>query len=77
MANTYNFKERNIGQAYCLANIIKINSIILENTELTKLDDYIEKLEIIMSERKDEKYEWYNDIKEIIEEIRKKENDHF
>ena len=77
MANTYNFKERNIGQAYCLANIIKINSIILENTELTKLDDYIEKLEIIMSERKDKKYEWYNDIKEIIEEIRKKENDHF
>ena len=76
MANTYNFKERNIGHAYCLANIIKINYIISRNTDLTKLDDYIEKLEIIMSERKDEKYEWYNDIKEIIEEIRKKENNH-
>ena len=73
MANSYNFKERNIGQAYCLANIIRINYEILKNKNFSNLYDYIEKIEIIMSERKDEKYNWYNEVKEIIKEIKEKE----
>ena len=73
MANTYNFKERKIGQAYCLANIIIINYKILKSTNLLKLNGYLEKLEIIMSEREDEKYEWYEEIKEFIREIKIKE----
>ena len=71
MANTYKYQEKNLGHAYCLANIIKINFEILKNKNLSKLYDYIEKLENIMSERKDEKYEWYSDVKEIIKEIKK------
>ena len=70
MANTYKYQEKNLGHAYCLANIIKINYEILKNKNLLKLNDYIEKLENIMSERKDEKYEWYIDVKEIIKEIK-------
>ena len=71
MANTYKYQEKNLGHAYCLANIIKINFEILKNRNLSKLYDYIEKLENIMNERQDEKYEWYNDVKEIIKEIKK------
>ena len=70
MANIYKYQEKNLGHAYCLANIIKINYEILKNKNLLKLNDYIEKLENIMSERKDEKYEWYIDVKEIIKEIK-------
>ena len=72
IANIFNFKEKNIGQAYCLANVIKINYKILKNKNLSKLQDYIEKLEIIMKERGDQEYKWYTEVKEIIEEINKK-----
>ena len=71
MSNTFQFKEKNIGQAFCFANIIKINYKILKNKNLSKLEDYIDKLEIIMSEREDQNYQWYIEIKDIIKEINK------
>ena len=71
MSNAFQFKEKSIGQAYCFANIIKINYKILKNKNLSKLEDYIEKLDIIMSEREDQNYLWYIEAKEIIKEINK------
>ena len=71
ISNTFQFKEKNIGQAFCFANIIKINYKILKNKNLFKLGDYIDKLEIIMSENEDQNYHWYKEIKDIIEEIKK------
>ena len=47
ISETFQFKEKSIGQAYCFANIIKINYKILKNKNLSKLEDYINKLEII------------------------------
>ena len=71
ISNRFQFKEKNIDQAFCFANIIKINYKILKNKNLSKLEDYIEKLEIIMSEKEDQNYLWYIEIKDIIKEIKK------
>ena len=71
MSNTFQFKEKSISQAFCFANIIKINYKILKNKNLSKLEDYIEKLELIMSEKEDQNYMWYIEIKDIIKEIKK------
>ena len=71
ISNTFHFKEKSIGQAFCFANIIKINYKILKNKNLFKLGDYIDKLETIMSEDEDQNYSWYIEIKDIIKEIKK------
>ena len=69
MADSFDRKENSIVEAYCLANIIKINYLILKNIDADKLDKYIHRFEKIMEEREDEKYEWYDEIKTIINKI--------
>ena len=64
-----------IGEAFCLANIIKISFEILKITDYNKLKFYIERLEFIMN-RKDgkefENYEWLKDTITIIEKLKTK-----
>ena len=49
-------KEKSIGEAYCLANIIKINFTFFRNSNTDKLYEYIDRLENIMKEREDESF---------------------
>ena len=69
MADSFDKKENSIAEAYCLANIIKINYSLYENKDYDKLSKYIDRLEKIMEGREDEKFIWYEDIKEIIKKI--------
>ena len=69
MTDSFDKKENSIAEAYCLANIIKINYSLYENKDYDKLSKYIDRLEKIMEGREDEKFIWYEDIKEIIKKI--------
>ena len=69
MADSFDKKENSIAEAYCLANIIKINYLFFKNKDYDKLYKYINRFEIIMDGREDEKYDWYEEIKDIIKEI--------
>ena len=69
MANSFDPKKRSIGEAYCLANIIKINYIYLHVTAYDKLEIYIEKFKNIMKGRETDSYSWYKEINKIINEI--------
>ena len=69
MVNSFDPKDKSIGEGYCLANIIKINYSILGNKDFDKLYRYIDRLETIMKLHKDEKYSWYNEIKPIIKKL--------
>ena len=69
MVNSFDPKDKSIGEGYCLANIIKINYSILRNKDFDKLYRYIDRLETIMKLHKDEKYPWYNEIKPIIKKL--------
>ena len=69
MADSYDKRGNNIGEAYCLANIIKISSKILKNNDNDVLMDYICRFRQIMTFRNGKDYKWYKEINEIIEEI--------
>ena len=68
-ADSYDPKEKSIEEGYCIANIIKILYKLYNDRNNEKLEKYIDRLEDIMENRQDEKYIWYNEIKEIIKEI--------
>ena len=69
MVDSFDRKENSLAEAYCLANIIKIKYLIFKVKDYDKLAKYINRLEKIMEGREDEKYNWYEDIKEIIKNI--------
>ena len=69
MADSFDKKENSLAEAYCLANIIKINYKIYHVNNFEKLYKYIDRFETIMEGREDEKLDWYEETKEIINEI--------
>ena len=69
MVDSFDKNENSIAEAYCLANIIKINYLLYQNKDYEKLETYILRFEKIMEGREDEKYNWYEDIKNIINKI--------
>jgi ABC-type sugar transport system ATPase subunit len=69
MADSFDKKENSVAEAYCLANIIKINYLFFKINDYDKLYKYIDRFNIIMDGREDEKYVWYEEIKGIIKEI--------
>ena len=69
MVDSFDKKENSLAEAYCLANIIKINYVIYKVKDYDKLVKYINRFEKIMDGREDEKYNWYEEIKEIIKNI--------
>ena len=71
MVDSYNSKEKCIEEAYCIANIIKILYKVYKNENKDKLMFYIDKFQDIMEDKQDEKYNWYNETKEMIKEIEK------
>ena len=74
MEELYTKKERPIEKAYCLANIITIKYKLLKVGITDKLLQDIDKFNCIMEE-KDEKYNWYIQVKKIIYEIENRNND--
>ena len=74
MEESYTIKEKPVEKAYCIANIIKIQYVLLKVGITDKLLQYIEKFNYIM-DGVDEKYNWYKQIKMIINEIDNRNND--
>ena len=74
MDEIYEIKEKSLEDAYCIANIIKIHYKLLKYDITDKLIEYLDKFNFIMEEREDEQYNWYKEIKEIINEIEMKNN---
>ena len=74
MADSYEINEKSIGEAYCLANIIKISFENLGITDYDKLEIYIERFEFIMEGKETDNYKWYNEIIKIIEKLKLKNN---
>ena len=72
MVDSFNKDENPIEKGYCLANIIKLNYKITKKKNYDKLMDYIQILENIIERSEDNQYDWYKDIKSIIEEIEEK-----
>ena len=69
MADSFDKSKRSLGEAYCLANIININYTMFKITDYDKLYKYIVRLNRIMEGREDEEYDWYTNIKTIINKI--------
>ena len=75
MEDFFEKNEISIGEAFCLANIIKISFEILKITDYNKLKFYIERLEFIMNGKDGkefENYEWLKDTIIIIEKLKTK-----
>ena len=72
MEASFDPKQRSIGEAYCLANIITINYKMLNIRDKDKLEIYIEKFNKIIEGKDIDSYDWYKKIKKIIDEIMKK-----
>ena len=69
MADSYDKNQNRIEEAFCLANIIKINYKYLNIKDTEKLERYIERLRIIMDKKDEDKYQWYSKAKEIINNL--------
>ena len=69
MGESFDKDKKSLGEAYCLANIIRINYKYLDNKSYDNLREYIERLDQIMKGYDDNFY-WIKDIKEIIDEIK-------
>ena len=69
MVDSFDKKENSLAEAYCLANIIKINYMIYKVKDYDKLAKYINRFEKIMEDKENKKYDWYEEIKEIIKNI--------
>ena len=69
MADSYDKNQKRIEEAFCLANIIKINYKYLNIKDLEKLERYIERLRIIMDNKNVDQYQWYSRTKEIINNL--------
>lgn len=74
MVDSYDKKEKSLEEAYCIANIIKILYKIYKDEDKDRLLEYISRFNFIMEGREDEKYNWYKEIKKIIDEIENKFN---
>ena len=74
MVDSYDKKEKSLEEAYCIANIIKILYKIYKDEDKDRLFEYISRFNFIMEGREDEKYNWYIEIKKIIDEIENKFN---
>ena len=71
MCDSFDENQRSIGEAYCLANIIQINFVILKVTDYEKLESYIERFLFIMEGKDGDNYGWYKDVMKIIDKINK------
>ena len=60
MKDSFDQKENSIGEAYCLANIIKINYTIFKR-DYNKLSNYINKIKTLLFEKGNDKYSWVKD----------------
>ncbi len=69
ISDCYDKDKKDIGEAYCIANIIKIIYKILKIKNDDKLEDYIDRFNNIMEGREEENYEWLKEIRQIIKEI--------
>jgi molecular chaperone DnaK (HSP70) len=74
MADSYEKSEKSIGEAYCLATIIKISFEYLGITDYDRLEIYIERFEFIMEGKEKENYKWYKEVSKIIEKIKPENN---
>ena len=74
MADSYDKTKGYIGEAFCLAHLIKLSYKILKNNDNDVLMDYIYRFEKIMSKRDVKEFKWYQEIGDIIDEIKKKNN---
>jgi len=72
MKDSFDQKENSIGEAYCLANIIKINYTIFKR-DYDKLWKYTNRIKTLLFE-KEYNYAWVKDIKKTIEEIEEKKS---
>ena len=66
MAESYDKNKKVVGEAYCLANIIKINYCFLNNRNFEILGPYIERLSVI-KKAIDGDFPWYNEILYIVD----------
>ena len=73
MLDSYDKNKKVAGEAYCLANIIKIYYCFLNKRDFDILGGYIERLKTI-KETIDGDYPWYNEIEYIIEQYNNKGN---
>ena len=73
MVESYDKNKKTVGEAYCLANIIKINYCFLNKKDFDILGGYIERLKYIKKSL-DGHYPWYNEIEGIIEQYKKNGN---
>ena len=69
MVDSYDKKRKSIGEAYCLANLIKISYKIIKNVDNEVLMGYIYRFREIMKGRDGSDYKWYAEISGIIDEI--------
>ena len=75
MADSYDKNNNCIGEAYCLANIIKISYKIVKTNNYDQLLKYVDRFKKIMEQKSDEKYKWLKEINLIVEEIEKENQD--
>ena len=69
MCESFDKEKNSLGEAYCLANIIRINYKYFDNKSYDNLRAYIERLEQIMKGY-DANFKWIEDINQIIESMR-------
>ena len=74
MMNSFDKNEKSIQEAYCLACIIQINFEILQIQDYETLEKYIERFNFIIKGKVVDDYEWYKDIKKIIDLIMQKKS---
>jgi len=73
MCESFDKEKNSLGEAYCLANIIRINYKYFDNKSYDNLRAYIERLEQIMKGY-DANFKWIEDINQIIESMRNQIN---
>ena len=69
MVDSFDKNKKEIGEAYCLANIIIINYQVLGIREYDKFLYDIERFEFIMEGRDVNQYTWYKEIRDTINKI--------
>jgi hypothetical protein len=69
MLESFDKNKKSLEEAYCLANIIKLNYKYFNNKDYDNLSSYIIRLEHIMKGY-DADFDWCKDIKEIIGSIK-------
>ena len=70
MCESFDKEKNSLGEAYCLANIIRINYEYFGNKSYDNLSTYIERFNHIIKGY-DADFDWIKVIREIIEPIEK------